>query len=196
MENNVSIGLFLDTRREIKKLGAGVFGVKADLRYMGRRWQFATPFAMTADEWNSIGGRKIRSEALKELKIKMEAYRTKAVNIIESLHPFSYEKFKQLMLGKGSFSKAENRDAYRMFDDYEARAKLQNKVRTATGTLPTGKAPFSTQNTPKPPVLCFIGGGSEGFKRWIYKLAVGQQREMFSEIDGATCVSVCVCKQS
>ena len=132
MENNVSIGLFLGTRREMKKLGAGVFGVKADLRYMGRRWQFATPFAMTADEWNSIGSRKIRSEALKELKIRMEAYRTKAVNIIESLHPFSYEKFKQLMLGKGSFSKAESRDVYRMFDDYEARAKLQNKVRTAT----------------------------------------------------------------
>ena len=131
MENNVSIGLFLDTRREMKKLGAGVFGVKADLRYMGRRWQFATPFAMTADEWNSIGSRKIRSEALKELKIRMEAYRTKAVNIIESLHPFSYEKFKHLMLGKGSFSKADNRDVYRMFMEAETRFELKNKPRTA-----------------------------------------------------------------
>ena len=28
MENNASIGLFLDIRREMKKHGAGVFGVK------------------------------------------------------------------------------------------------------------------------------------------------------------------------
>ena len=119
-----------------------MYSVKADLRYMGRRWQFATPFAMTADEWASIGSRKIRSEALKELKIKMEAYRTKAVNIIESLHHFSYEKFKELMLGKGSFSKAENRDVYRMFDDCEQRFLLQQRFKTAEAYRSAQKALF------------------------------------------------------
>ncbi|MCH5332127.1 MAG: site-specific integrase [Alistipes sp.] len=131
MENNVSIGLFLDTRREMKKQGAGVFGVKADLRYMGRRWQFATPFVMTQDEWESVNSRKIRTEALKDKKIQIEAYRTKAVNIIESLHPFSIEKFKELMLGKGKFSKAENRDVCHLFDEYIRRLMLRKAIRTA-----------------------------------------------------------------
>ena len=35
---------------------------------MGRRWQFV----MIADEWDSIGSRKIRSEVLKEKKILLE----------------------------------------------------------------------------------------------------------------------------
>lgn len=35
MENNVSIGLSFDSRREMKKLGAGVFGVKADFTIYG-----------------------------------------------------------------------------------------------------------------------------------------------------------------
>ena len=121
----------MDTRREMKKHGAGVFGVKADLRYMSRRWQFATPFVMTQDEWESVNSRKIRSEALKDKKIQIEAYQTKAVNIIDSLHPFSIEKFKELMLGKGKFSKAENRDVYQMFVETEKNFELKNKPRTA-----------------------------------------------------------------
>ena len=35
MSNTVNIGLFLDSRRELVKKGAGIFGVKIDLRCMG-----------------------------------------------------------------------------------------------------------------------------------------------------------------
>ena len=109
MENQVSIGLFLDTRREMKKLGAGVFGVKADLRYMGRRWQFATPFAMTADEWDSIGSRKIRSEVLKEKKILLEAYRSAKKALLhfrpklylEDITPDFLQRFENSMVDAG-----------------------------------------------------------------------------------------------
>ena len=78
MSNTVNIGLFLDSRRELVKKGAGVFGIKVDLRYMGRRWQFATPFTMTQSEWENLENRKIRSDALKEKKLQLEEYKVKA----------------------------------------------------------------------------------------------------------------------
>lgn len=131
MDNTVNIGLFLDSRRELVKKGAGVFGVKVDLRYMGRRWQFATPFTMTQSEWDNLENRKIRSDALKEKKLQLEEYKIKAQNIIDSLHPFVFEKFKVLMLGKGPFTKLENRDVCRMFDDCEQRFLLQQRFKTA-----------------------------------------------------------------
>ena len=131
MNNEVTIGLFLDKRREMKRQGAGVYGIKASVRYRGRKWHFATPFAMTQEEWDALENRKVRSESLKDKKIQMEAYRTKALNIAEMLHPFSIEKFKELMLGKGSFSKVENRDVYRLFDDYIGRLNLMRTYRTS-----------------------------------------------------------------
>ena len=130
MDNTVSIGFFLDTRRKLKK-SAGEYGVKADLRYMGRRWQFATPFAMTQAEWDNLENKKIRSDSLKEKKLQLEAYRVKAQNIIDTLHPFTIEKFKALLLGKGEFAKPENRDVYRLFMRVEERFELKNKPRTA-----------------------------------------------------------------
>ncbi|WP_304721226.1 site-specific integrase [uncultured Alistipes sp.] len=129
MSNTVNIGLFLDSRRELVKKGAGVFGVKVDLRYMGRRWQFATPFTMTQAEWDNLENRKIRSDALKEKKLQLEEYKVKAQNIIDSLHPFNFSRFKELLSGKGAFSKPENRDVYRLFD--ERIAETMNP-RTAT----------------------------------------------------------------
>lgn len=131
MDSTVNIGLFLDTRRELVKKGAGMFGVKVDLRHMGRRWQFATPFTMTQSEWNNLENRKIRSDALKEKKLQLEEYKVKAQNIIESLHPFSFEKFKSLLAGKGAYTKPENRDVYRLFKIAEERFELKNKNRTA-----------------------------------------------------------------
>ena len=131
MDYTVNIGLFLDSRRELVKKGAGVFGVKVDLRYMGRRWQFATPFTMTQSEWDNLENRKIRSDALKEKKLQLEEYKVKAQNIIDSLHPFVFEKFKQLLSGKGEYTKPENRDVYRLFKVAEERFELANKHRTA-----------------------------------------------------------------
>ena len=131
MDYTVNIGLFLDSRRELVKKGAGVFGVKVDLRYMGRRWQFATPFTMTQSEWDNLENRKIRSDTLKEKKLQLEEYKVKAQNIIDSLHPFVFEKFKQLLSGKGEYTKPENRDVYRLFKVAEERFELANKHRTA-----------------------------------------------------------------
>ena len=132
MDNTVSIGFFLDTRRELKRKGSGEYGVKGALRYMGRRWQFATPFAMTQSEWDNLENKKIRSDSLKEKKLQLEAYRVKAQDIIDTLHPFTIEKFKALMLGKGEFAKPENRDVYRLFMRAEERFELKNKPRTAS----------------------------------------------------------------
>lgn len=100
MSNIVNIGLFLDTRRELARKGAGVYGVKVDLRYMGRRWQFATSFTMTQSEWNNLENRKIRSDALKEKKLQLEEYKVKAQNIIDSLHLFNFLLFNELLSGK------------------------------------------------------------------------------------------------
>ena len=131
MDNTVNIGLFLDTRRELVKQGAGVYGVKVDLRYMGCRWQFATPFTMTQSEWDSLENRKIRNDALKEKKLQLEEYKVKAQNIIDSLYPFVFEKFKTLLAGKVEYTKPENRDVYRLFKVAEERFELKNKNRTA-----------------------------------------------------------------
>lgn len=140
MNNTVNIGLFLDSRRELVRKGTGVFGIKVDLRYMGRRWQFATPFTMTQSEWDNLENRKIRSDALKEKKLQLEEYKVKAQNIIDSLHPFVFEKFKVLMLGKGPFTKLENRDVYRMFDNCEQHFLLQQRFKTAEAYRSAKKA--------------------------------------------------------
>lgn len=119
MDNKlVTFGFFLDKRQELKRKGKGVYGIKIDLRYMGRRWQCAIPFAMTEEEWTNLENRKIRSEELKEKKIKLDEYRVKAQAVIDTLHPFSYPKFKELILSKGAFSKPENRCVYTLFDCY------------------------------------------------------------------------------
>lgn len=131
MCSDITVNFFLDGRRELQRKGAGIYRVMGILRYRGRDKHFATPFCMTQDDWDNLhSGRKIRSEAVKDTKLQMEAYRTKAMNIIETLHPFSYDKFKELMLGKGVFSKVENRDVYRLFDDYIGRLSLNRCYRT------------------------------------------------------------------
>lgn len=131
MDSTVNIGLFLDTRRELVKKGAGVYGVKVDLRSMGRRWQFATPFTMTQSEWDNLENRKIRSDALKEKKLQLDEYHLKAQSIIDSLHPFAFGKFKELLLGKGAFTNPEHRDVFLLFENYIERLNLGNHFRSA-----------------------------------------------------------------
>lgn len=130
-DTTVNFGYFLDLRRELKKKGKGVYGIKVDLRYRGLRWQFATPFVMTQSEWDSLENRKIRSNTLKEKKLQLDEYRLKAQNIIDSLHPFVFEKFKQLLLGKGEFTRPENRDVFRMFENYIEQLTQGNHFRSS-----------------------------------------------------------------
>lgn len=122
--------LFLDTRAKLKKTGK--YPVKVTVYYLGHKQRYGLPYTFTEAEWKKLNSTKLRDNALKEAKIKLDYYIgdkfEQALKKIDGA--FDFEKFKAAYLEDNKLN-LSTRDVYAVFNDYISKLNKSEQVGTA-----------------------------------------------------------------
>lgn len=111
----VQVSIFLDQRR--KKL-SGQFPVKLRIYspYSQSKKLYSTVFEFTEKEYQSIWETRRPREEHKENRRKLEALETKAAKIAETLEPFTFDAFEEMLFNT---AKGDYKNAFHIFDKIE-----------------------------------------------------------------------------
>src|SRR4051812_8841153 len=86
------MSFFLDASRPN---AAGKCLVKLNVYQKPHKKRYATTFHLTQEEWAKLNSAKLRDEALRDVKSKLNALKLKAEKTIEKLLPFSFVAFEE-----------------------------------------------------------------------------------------------------
>lgn len=123
----VQVSIFLDLRR--KKL-SGHYPVKLRVYspYTQTKKLYNTVFELTEKEYQSIWETRKPREEHKQTRRKLEALEAKAVKIVESLDPFSFEAFEEKFFNA---AKSDYKNAFNIFDELEKQKLEKGAISTA-----------------------------------------------------------------
>lgn len=123
----VQVSIFLDIRRQ--KIN-GQFPVKLRIYspYSQTKKLYNTVFEMTAKEYQSIWETRKPREEHKETRRKLEALEAKAIKIVETLEPFTFEAFEEKFFNA---AKSDYKNAFNIFDEIEKQKLETGAVSTA-----------------------------------------------------------------
>uniref|UniRef100_UPI0040474463 tyrosine-type recombinase/integrase n=1 Tax=Algoriphagus sp. TaxID=1872435 RepID=UPI0040474463 len=123
----ISVSITLDTRWKAKNKKAVV---KLQIYQPEPRIQklYQTNFRLTVEEFKSAWKERRPRDEFKDLRRKLEAVESKAIKIVDSLDPFSFEAFEEKFFNK------ENKDfknAFNIFDELEKQKLEKGAISTA-----------------------------------------------------------------
>ena len=123
----ISVSITLDTRWKAKNKKAVV---KLQIYQPEPRIQklYQTNFRLTVEEFKSAWKERRPRDEFKDLRRKLEAVESKAIKIVDSLDPFSFEAFEEKFFNK------ENKDfknAFNIFDELENQKLEKGAISTA-----------------------------------------------------------------
>ncbi|UAY51281.1 site-specific integrase [Ferruginibacter albus] len=115
---------FLDTRR-IKK--NGTYPVKVRVTF--ERWQkyYPTPIDLTKDDYEKVMFGKRQTSSEKSLKIKIDAFEKKAIEVIEKLSVFTWSNFEKQFLS----NRAAKDEIFLAFEERAKELRLAGQIGTA-----------------------------------------------------------------
>lgn len=91
IKNNITTGIYLDTRRELKDC---TYPVKLRITANRKSQLFKTPFSLTEKEFEKLTSKGNPRGELKDIKLKLGEIENEAKTVIEKLPFFSFELFK------------------------------------------------------------------------------------------------------
>jgi integrase len=119
-----------DTRSKLKKTGK--YPLKLVVYFLGHKRRYGLPYSFTEAEWKKLNSTKLRDNALKEAKIKLDYYIgdkfEHALKKIDGV--FDFEKFKTAYFEDTKLN-LSNRDVYVVFNEYISKLKKSGQVGTA-----------------------------------------------------------------
>ncbi len=123
----VQVSIFLDIRRQ--KL-SGQYPVKLRVYnpYSQTKKLYNTVFELTEKEYQSIWETRKPREEHKQTRRKLEALEAKAVKIVETLEPFTFEAFEEKFFNA---AKSDYKNAFNIFDEIEKQKLETGAVSTA-----------------------------------------------------------------
>ncbi|MCB9230775.1 MAG: site-specific integrase [Bacteroidia bacterium] len=96
MQNQVSTGIYLDTRRQLKD---GSYPTKLRVTFQRDSKFYATGISLTAEDFDKTKGARPRDEH-KNNKFAFAEIEKRALEVIAKIHPFNFEEFEARYLNK------------------------------------------------------------------------------------------------
>jgi len=121
--------ILLDTRRVLK---SGKYPAKLTVYYLGVKKRYKLPIELSEGDWVKIKSKRLRDEALKVLKTKLDFYTgEKFENCLKKIDdPFSFEKFEEAYFEKHTLIN-KSVDVYTAFQTYIDKLEKSDKVGNA-----------------------------------------------------------------
>ncbi len=121
--------ILLDTRRVLK---SGKYPAKLTVYYLGEKKRYKLPIELSEGDWEKINSKRLRDEALKELKTKLDFYTgEKFENCLKKIDdPFSFEKFEEAYFEKHTLVN-KSVDVYTAFQTKIDKLNKADKVGTS-----------------------------------------------------------------
>ncbi len=121
----VNVAIILDTRRMLKE---NKYPVRLRLTNRGKRKTYLLGKYLSSDTWARVHGENPRGEN-RELLLYFAEIETKALNIIENLRVFSFEKF-ELAFNE---SRPTTNDLFTLFEEYISFLNKEERISTRNG---------------------------------------------------------------
>lgn len=115
IKSKPSVSFFLDASRPNAQ---GKCLVKLNIYFKPSKKRYATNIHLTPDDWEKVNGQKLKNDQLKLIRLELQAIEQKALDVIQSLNPFSFVAFEEQFFGKG---RAEHQVKTNMLKDWFAR---------------------------------------------------------------------------
>ncbi|MFN3761266.1 MAG: tyrosine-type recombinase/integrase [Algoriphagus aquaeductus] len=123
----ISVSITLDTRWKAKNKKA-VVKLQVYQPEPKKQKLYQTPFRLTEEEFKAAWKDRKPKEEFKELRKKLEALEAKAVKIVESLDPFTFEAFEEKYFNA---AKSDYKNAFNIFDEIEKQKLEIGAISTA-----------------------------------------------------------------
>jgi site-specific recombinase XerD len=122
--------ILLDTRRPLK---SGKYPIKLTIYYLGQKVRYKLPIELSENEWEKINTSRLRDEALKEIKSKLDFYTgEKFEDCLKKIDdPFSFEKFEDIYFEKYKLVN-RNLDVYTAYQNYIDEQEKSEKTSNAS----------------------------------------------------------------
>lgn len=122
--------ILLDTRRLLK---SGKYPTKLTVYYQGQKVRYKLPIKLSENDWEKINSSRLRDEALKELKSKLDFYTgEKFEDCLKKIDdPFSFEKFEDIYFEKNKLVN-RNIDVYTAYQNYIDKLEKSEKTSNAS----------------------------------------------------------------
>ncbi|MFL0685376.1 MAG: tyrosine-type recombinase/integrase [Algoriphagus aquaeductus] len=123
----ISVSITLDTRWKAKNKKA-VVKLQVYQPEPKKQKLYQTPFRLTEEEFKAAWKDRKPKEEFKELRKKLEALEAKAVKIVETLDPFTFEAFEEKFFNA---AKSDYKNAFNIFDEIEKQKLEIGAISTA-----------------------------------------------------------------
>lgn len=123
----ISVSITLDTRWKAKNKKA-VVKLQVYQPEPKKQKLYQTPFRLTEEEFKAAWKDRKPKEEFKELRKKFEALEAKAVKIVETLDPFTFEAFEEKFFNA---AKSDYKNAFNIFDEIEKQKLEIGAISTA-----------------------------------------------------------------
>jgi site-specific recombinase XerD len=123
----ISVSITLDTRWKAKNKKA-VVKLQVYQPEPKKQKLYQTPFRLTEEEFKAAWKDRKPKDEFKELRRKLEALEAKAVKIVETLEPFTFEAFEEKFFNA---AKSDYKNAFNIFDEIEKQKLETGAVSTA-----------------------------------------------------------------
>lgn len=120
-----AVSLYLDTSRTKKN---GLHSVKIRITHNKKRKYFATGYDMDSQDFEQVLFGKRKTEQQRQMKVRLEFFEKKALEIIERLPAFSFNAFTEKFVGK----RQAHGSVAAGFDEYIENLFLEKRIGTAS----------------------------------------------------------------
>jgi integrase len=129
LQSKPSISFFLDASRPNAQ---GKCLVKLNIYCKPNKKRYATQIHLTPEDWEKVNGPKLKNDQLKTVRLEMQTIEKKALEVAQSLNPFSFVAFEEQFFGKGrTDQKIKTNKLKDWFADYIQKLKENEQVSTA-----------------------------------------------------------------